>query len=199
MGSPTAGPAAVRMCTPTDWRMCRLSARSLDFWTSELPGQLKQRDFDRAIQSIQDGLRLAEFVRSGETLIQQARRDRLSRQSCGKTSRKRSQLPVVRIFTGHWPVFPAAITECGIPSSLKSAASHRFLPMLSEAETDIWTEDEAAAHWQSMLTELKSISGLSGWEMRAPGITPDHCGNHADRSGKIPDCLPPVSHKNDWL
>ena len=46
----------------------RAFARLLDL---RVTWQLKQRDFDGAIDSIRDGLRLAEFVRQGETLIQQ--------------------------------------------------------------------------------------------------------------------------------
>jgi len=150
-----------------DVQAVRSFARLLDL---RITWQLKQRDFDGAIQSIQDGLRLSEFVGNGETLIQQ-----LVGIACAAIMREniKEAIATPGCPNLYWALAGLAHGEDSMRDSILFEVSsiHRFLPMLTEAETGTWTESEAAAHWQAMLTELKSISGLSGWEMDGSGIT----------------------------
>ena len=132
--------------------------------------QLKKQDFDGAFSSISDGLRLAEFVGQGETLIQ-----------------KVVGLAMASIIRGS---LQEAIATPGCPNLYWALASipqplirvsdvvlwevrniPRVLPVLEEAETANWTDEEAIAKWASLVEDLDQLGGNGGFlDHRSRGV-----------------------------
>ena len=118
--------------------------------------QLKQKDFDGAISAISDGMRLAEFVGQGETLIQ-----KLVGIAIMAVMR---ECIVETISTPGSPNLYWALA--GIPQPLINMREavlwelgniQNVLPVLKEAETANWSDEEAAKKWSSLVADLGTL------------------------------------------
>ncbi len=122
--------------------------------------QLSKNDFDGAFSSITDGLRLAEFVGQGESLIvkligtaiQNMMRDQITK----------------AISTPGCPNLYWALAS--IPRPLLNVRESvlwelhntpQVLPQLAEAETETWTDAEAGKKWASLVDTIAEL-GVSG-------------------------------------
>ncbi|MCA9008931.1 MAG: hypothetical protein KDB01_04245 [Planctomycetaceae bacterium] len=118
--------------------------------------QLKQKDFDGAISAISDGMRLAEFVGQGETVIQ--------------------KLVGIAIMAMMRECIVETISTAGSPNLYWALASvpqplidmreavlwelgniQNVLPALKEAETANWSDAEAAKKWTSLVADLGTL------------------------------------------
>lgn len=119
--------------------------------------QLLQGDHDGAISSITDGIRLAEFVGQGETLIQKL-------VGIGIQSMMQRSLMNVIETPGcpnlYWAIatIPRPLSRVSESVSWELDNITRVLPVLAEAETAVWTADQAAEKWKSMVNDLTVLS-----------------------------------------
>ncbi|MCA9063445.1 MAG: hypothetical protein KDA96_10310 [Planctomycetaceae bacterium] len=120
--------------------------------------QLKQKDFEGAIRSIRDGIRLAEFVGQGETLIQ-----RLVGIAVASIMR---ECILNAISTDGCPNLYWAVAS--IPPSLVETADSarwelnnivRIFPAIGRAGRETWSEETANAEWRNMMLQLKGMVG----------------------------------------
>ena len=123
--------------------------------------QLKQQDFDGAISSISDGLRLAEFVGQGETLIQKLVGIAVASlmRDCIQDAIATPGCPNL-----YWALATIPQPLVNVSESVLWELSNvqRVLPALAEAETANWTEEESVRKWGSVVGDLKALTGLDG-------------------------------------
>lgn len=148
------GPAVFGYLLP-DVQEARALAKMLKL---KIRHQLNEQDFDGAVSSISDGLRLAEFVGQGETLIQ--------------------KLVGIALCNMMWDSLTEAISTPGCPNLYWALATiprplvrvkesvlwelgntADLLPVLAEAEQRVWTEAEADQKWLDMLNQLSDLTG----------------------------------------
>ncbi len=120
--------------------------------------QLKKKDFDGAIVSISDGIRLAEFVGHGETIIQKLVGISIASimRECILETISTPGCPNL-----YWALasIPQPIVDMSESLLWEVRNVHRVLPMLEEARTANWTDDEAAKHWASLVADLGMLEG----------------------------------------
>lgn len=120
--------------------------------------QLSQKDFGGAFSSIRDGIRLAEFVGQGETLIQKL-------VGIAIMSMMRDQITKAIATPGcpglYWAL--ASIPRPGIEIresvlwELKNTGN--VLPVLAEAESGEWSDAQAGQKWLQALKDLEQLNG----------------------------------------
>ena len=120
--------------------------------------QLSVGEFDGAFSSITDGLRLAAFVGQGETLIQRL-------VGIAITSMMRDQITNAISQPGcpnlYWALatIPRPLIEISDSVLWELNNIPKVLPVLVDAETEIWTEAEASRKWSAALEDLGILSG----------------------------------------
>lgn len=123
--------------------------------------QLANRDFDGAISSIADGIRLSEFVGQGETLVQKLVGIAIQ----GIMRKKLTEL----IATPGCPNLYWAIAS--IPRPLNRISDSvmwelgnvaRVLPVLADAESQTWSKDSATSRWMLAIQDLETLTGSTG-------------------------------------
>ncbi|MCA9049074.1 MAG: hypothetical protein KDA89_10130 [Planctomycetaceae bacterium] len=120
--------------------------------------QILQRDFDGAVTSISDGLRLAEFIGQGETLIQKL-------VGIAIQSMMRAGIENLIATPGspnlYWALAtiprPLVSTRDSVMWELNTLA--RVFPALFEAEKTDWTDAQATEKWSAMLKDFSVLSG----------------------------------------
>lgn len=120
--------------------------------------QILQRDFDGAVTSISDGLRLAEFIGQGETLIQKL-------VGIAIQSMMREGIDDLIATPGspnlYWALAaiprPLVSTRDSVMWELNTLA--RVFPAFIEAEKTDWTDAQAAEKWSAMLDDFGILSG----------------------------------------
>lgn len=118
--------------------------------------QLLQADFEGAISSIADGIRLAEFVGQGESLIQKL---------VGFAIQAMMQQSMLQAIETpgcpnlYWAMasIPRPLNEVGESISWELNNFSLVLPALAEAETADWTAEQAAARWQRTVDDLMAL------------------------------------------
>lgn len=120
--------------------------------------QLSQKDFDGAFSSIRDGLRLAEFVGQGETLIQRL-------VGIAITSIMRERITQAISTPGcpnlYWALASVPRPLIDIRDSVMWEINNitNVLPVLAESESAEWSEAEAKRKWSSALKDLEMLNG----------------------------------------
>jgi len=122
--------------------------------------QLLQQDFVGAISSVSDGLRLAEFIGQGETLIQKlvgiavqsVMRDRIT-----------DMIATHGCPNLYWALVTIPRPMVNISESVNWELNNiaRVLPVLAEAESAEWTDAQAALKWSSVMKDLRALSSGS--------------------------------------
>lgn len=118
--------------------------------------QLLQADFDGALSSVADGIRLAEFVGQGETLIHKL-------VGIGIQSMMRQSIIKAIETPGcpnlYWALatIPRPLNKVSESVSWELNNISRVLPALAEAETANWSNEQAADKWQGMVNDLVSL------------------------------------------
>ncbi|MCA9058406.1 MAG: hypothetical protein KDA85_07900 [Planctomycetaceae bacterium] len=123
--------------------------------------QISTRDFPGAVDSIRDGIRLAEFVGQGETLIQQL-------VGIAIASMMRESITDLIATEGspnlYWALAsiprPLVHTSDSILWELNNMP--QVFPVLEKASDGIWTQAQAAEEWRQLSLQLKSIGGGNG-------------------------------------
>ncbi len=121
--------------------------------------QLSQHDFNGAIESISDGLRLAEFLAQGETLIQ-----RLVAIACASIMRDsiKEAVSTPGCPNLYWALAglrrPLVPVHDSVLWELRNI--HRALPELAEAETALWSEAQAMAAWENVVDSLRGLGAF---------------------------------------
>jgi len=119
--------------------------------------QLMQRDFDGAISSISDGMRLAEFVGQGETIIQKLVGIAIAAimRECILDAIATPGCPNL-----YWALasVPRPIIDMNESLLWEVGNIHRVLPMLAEAEEANWTEDEASKKWAQLVADIGPLA-----------------------------------------
>ena len=117
---------------------------------------LRQKDFDEAILTMSDGMRLAEFVGQGETIIQ-----KLVGISVAAIMREciLDAIATPGCPNLYWALasVPRPIVDMNESLLWEVGNIHRVLPMLAEAETAIWTEDEAVKKWAQLVADIGQL------------------------------------------
>lgn len=131
--------------------------------------QLNQGDFDGVVQSIQDGLRLSQFVSHGETLIQQLVAIAVAAITSDEINNVIQHPDAPNLYWALATV-PRPVVSVRDSALWELHAIHRALPVLDEAETANWTEEEATKAWSSMLDDLKKLGGLSGYDLNQTAV-----------------------------
>lgn len=158
------GPGVYSYLLP-DVQESRAMARMLRL---KIKHQLKQRDFDGAISSISDGMRLAEFVGQGETLIQKLVGISIANimRDCIQEAISTPGCPNL-----YWALACIPQPLMNVSESILWELSNirRVLPVLAEAETQNWTEVEATKKWASLVADLGAFGsdGLGGGDTSA--------------------------------
>lgn len=120
--------------------------------------QLRQHDFDGAVSSIRDGIRLAEFVGHGETIIQKLVGIAIAAimRECILETISTPGCPNL-----YWALatIPRPIVDMSESLLWEVGNIHQVLPMLDEARTANWTDDEAATQWASLVADLGVLDG----------------------------------------
>lgn len=122
--------------------------------------QLENRNFDGAIASITDGIRLSEFVGQGEILIQKL-------VAIAIQSMMREQLTKLIATPGSPNLYWAMATIPRPLNRMQDAAMGdlgsvaRFFPALAAAENETWSKDQAARRWMSVVEDLESSLGAT--------------------------------------
>lgn len=149
------GPAIYSYLLP-DVQQSRAMARLLRL---KVKHQLRQREFDGAISTISDGLRLAEFVGQGETLIQKLVGIAITSimGECIQDAISTSGCPNL-----YWALATVPHPLLDINESVLWELNNirHVLPALSEAETATWTEAESIRKWSSLLEDLRFLGGF---------------------------------------
>ncbi|MEQ9407067.1 MAG: hypothetical protein RIK87_05050 [Fuerstiella sp.] len=148
------GPSVYMYLLP-DVQQSRALARML---LLKIRHQLLQKDFEGVVSSISDGIRLAEFVGQGETLIQKL-------VGIAIASMMRDSIQQAITTTGcpnlYWALAtipqPLIDVSDSVLWELNNVAN--VLPVLTDAESETWTEAEAAGKWSSTLDDLGVLSG----------------------------------------
>lgn len=139
-----------------DIQECRSLARLLAL---KIRVQLEDKDFDGAVSSIRDGLRLAEFVGQGETLIQKL-------VGIAIAAIMRDKLETAIATPGcpnlYWALatIPRPLVSMGDSVLWELSSPPRVLTALAESEVEDWTEAEAARRWSDMLEKLGSLTDI---------------------------------------
>jgi hypothetical protein len=148
------GPEVYAYLLP-DVQEVRTMARMLRL---KIKHQLRQQDFDGAISSIRDGIRLAEFVGHGETIIQKLVGIAIAAimRECIQDAISTPGCPNL-----YWALatIPQPIVDMSESLLWEIGNIHRVLPMLDEARTANWTDDEAAKQWASLVADLGMLEG----------------------------------------
>ncbi len=117
---------------------------------------LRQKDFDEAILTMSDGMRLAEFVGQGETIIQKlvGISGAAIMRECILDAIATPGCPNL-----YWALasVPRPIVDMNESLLWEVGNIHRVLPMLAEAETANWTEDEAAKKWAQLVADIGQL------------------------------------------
>ena len=123
--------------------------------------QLENRNFDGAITSISDGIRLSEFVGQGETLIQKL-------VGIAIQNMMREQLTELIATPGapnlYWAMAAIPRPLNGIRDSVMWELGNvtRVLPALAAAENETWSKDQATRRWMSVVEDLEMLTGATG-------------------------------------
>lgn len=151
------GPAVYSYLLP-DVQNARVMARLLRL---KIEHQLRQRDFDGALSTIGDVVRLAEFVGQGETLIQKLVGIAIA--SIVRDSIQQAiSLPGCPNLYWALATIPQPLVDIN-PSVLWELNNiQHILPALSEAETATWTEGESIQKWSSLLDDMKTLGDFGG-------------------------------------
>ena len=120
--------------------------------------QLLKNDFEGAASSISDGLRLAEFVGQGETLIQKL--VGIAFQSMmGNQITKMIATPGSPNLYWALATIPRPLVQTGDAVMWELRNIPNILPVLAEAESATWTEAQAASKWASVMDGLLQLAG----------------------------------------
>jgi len=151
------GPKVYEYLLP-DVQEVRTLARALQL---RIRYQLMERDFDGAIESIRHGLRLAEFVGQGETLIQKL--VGISIQSIMRDSLT-DTIATPGCPNLYWAIaaIPRPLLHTGDSVLWELSNIAKVLPALAEAETATWTDAMAAEQWSSIIEDLQLLTGNIG-------------------------------------
>jgi hypothetical protein len=120
--------------------------------------QLADQDFVGFISSAHDGLRLAEFVGQGETLIQKL-------VGIAIATRMRQKIEQAIATPGcpnlYWALatVPQHLIRMGDSVLWELSNPSIVLTELAEAESESWTEAQAAQKWSALLEKLGELSG----------------------------------------
>lgn len=128
--------------------------------------QLANGEFDGAISSIADGIRLSEFVGQGETLIQKL-------VGIAIQGMMREQLTKLISTPGcpnlYWAIatIPRPLNQVSDSVMWELGNVSRVLPVLAEAENETWSQEGAMNRWKSAIQDLEVLSGSTGTNMTA--------------------------------
>jgi len=118
---------------------------------------LRQKDFDGAISTISDGMRLAEFVGQGETIIQKLVGISVAAiiRECIMDAIATPGCPNL-----YWALasVPRPIVDMNESLLWEVGNIQRVLPMLAEAEEANWTEDEASKKWAQLVADIGRLA-----------------------------------------
>lgn len=119
--------------------------------------QLLQADFDGALSSVADGIRLAEFVGQGETLIHKLVGIAIQAMM-RKSMMKAIETPGCPNL--YWALATIPRPLNGVSESVSWELNNipRVLPALAEAETANWSNEQAADKWKGMVNDLVTLS-----------------------------------------
>ena len=120
--------------------------------------QLSQNDFEGALSSISDGLRLAEFVGQGETLIQKLVGIAISSMMRDQISRAIAKPGCPNLY---WALatLPRPVIDIGDSVMWELNNITKVLPALADAESESWSDAEASRQWSGALEDLGMLSG----------------------------------------
>lgn len=147
------GPAVYAYTLP-DVQEIRSMARLLRI---RIRHQVKQGDFDGAVSSVGDGLRLAEFVGQGETLIQ-----KLVGIACASIMRDgiREIITTPGSPNLYWALAGIPRPPIDVSESVLWELNniHKVLPVLNDAESGNWSEADASTKWSAAVADLNALS-----------------------------------------
>lgn len=123
--------------------------------------QLNQNDLDGAVQTAGDGLRLAEFVNNGEFAIQQLVAIAIAAITSEEMILEIIQHPDSPNLYWALAALPRPFVQVNDSIQWEFHAIFQVLPMLQEAKTAVWTEDQAQAVWMQMMDSLKATGALT--------------------------------------
>jgi len=151
------GPAVYQYLLP-DVQQVRRLAR---FLILRVRHKLNQNDLNGAIQSAGDGIRLAEFVNNGEFAIQQLVAIAIASITSDEIILEVIQHPDSPNLYWALAAIPRPIVRVTESMHWEFHAIHQVLPMLREAETEEWTEQQAQSAWSKMIENLKATGALT--------------------------------------
>lgn len=119
---------------------------------------LSQDEFEEAFSAISDGLRLAEFVGQGETLIQKLVGIAISSMMRDQIENAISRPGCPNLY---WAIATIPRPLINVRESVLWELNNitRVLPVLADAEAETWTDAEAGRKWSETLADLGVLSG----------------------------------------
>jgi len=151
------GPAVYQYLLP-DVQQARRLAR---FLILRVRHQLNQNDLDGAVQSAGDGIRLAEFVNNGEFAIQQLVAIAIASITSDEMILEIIQHPDSPNLYWALAALPRPFVQVNDSIQWEFHAIFQVLPMLQEAKSEVWTEEQAQAVWMQMMDSLKATGALT--------------------------------------
>lgn len=122
--------------------------------------QLANKDFDGAISSISDGIRLSEFVGQGETLIQKL-------VGIAIQGMMREKLKDLIGTAGspnmYWAMatIPRPLNRISDSVMWELESVFRVFPVLQEADSEVWSAEQATARWKSMIDGFSMLDSAT--------------------------------------
>lgn len=122
--------------------------------------QLANKDFDGAISSISDGIRLAEFVGQGETLIQKL-------VGIAIQGMMREKLKDLIGTAGspnmYWAMatIPRPLNRISDSVMWELGSVFRVFPVLQDADSQVWSAQQATARWKSMIDDFSILDSAT--------------------------------------
>lgn len=120
--------------------------------------QLANKDFDGAISSISDGIRLSEFVGQGETLIQKL-------VGIAIQGMMREKLTDLIATPGspnmYWAIatIPRPLNRISDSVMWELGSVFRVFPVLTDVENEVWSSEQATTRWKSMIGDFSILGG----------------------------------------
>lgn len=160
------GPEVYQYLLP-DVQQTRRLARFLNLRVRD---QLNRDDIEGAIGSIRDGLQLARFVSNDELIIQQLVGIAIAAIMSERISELIQHPDCPNLY---WALatLPRPLVSNSDSLQWELHAIHQVLPMLSEAETEVWTEDESLQAWSTMIESLHAVGALNDSNLSGSAVT----------------------------